>query len=82
MNVVFRKETLADLEAIADFASKHNPQAAAPIIQRIHRVIYRHSRQASAMSDIVPASRWMAHRFAAKRGCCTLTRGRTLALAR
>ena len=40
MNVVFREEALTDLEEIADFVSKQNPQAAARIIERIHRVIY------------------------------------------
>jgi plasmid stabilization system protein ParE len=41
MKVVFRAESLADLEEITAFVSKQHPQAAARIVERIHRVIYR-----------------------------------------
>jgi toxin ParE1/3/4 len=40
MTVVFRDEALADLEEIARYIARHNP-AAARVIARIHRVIYR-----------------------------------------
>ena len=41
MNVVFREEALTDLEEIADYIAKQNPVAAARVLARIHRVIYR-----------------------------------------
>jgi toxin ParE1/3/4 len=41
MTVVFREEALADLEDIARYIARHNPDAAARVVGRIHRVIYR-----------------------------------------
>ena len=41
MSVVFRDEAISDLDEIARYIARHNPAAAARVIARIHRVIYR-----------------------------------------
>jgi addiction module RelE/StbE family toxin len=40
MSVVFREEALADLDEIARYIGQRNPNAAARVIARIHRVIH------------------------------------------
>ena len=41
MSVVFRDEAISDLDEIARYIGQNNPAAAARVIARIHRVIYR-----------------------------------------
>ena len=41
MSVVFRDEAISDLDEIARYIARHNPAAAARVIARTHRVIYR-----------------------------------------
>jgi plasmid stabilization system protein ParE len=41
MTVVFRDEAISDLEDIASYIAQHDPAAAARVIARIHRVIFR-----------------------------------------
>jgi len=40
MTVVFREESLADLDEIAQFIAQHDPTAADRVIARIHGTIY------------------------------------------
>ena len=41
MSVGFRDEAISDLDEIARYIARHNPAAAARVIARVHRVIYR-----------------------------------------
>jgi plasmid stabilization system protein ParE len=41
LQVVFRQQAMDDLAAISDFIGRDDPAAAARIIQRLHRAIFK-----------------------------------------